>query len=1113
MRPSSWVVVLTLVAAVTLVLPAPVAAASLTLDPTSGPRGAVVDAIGSGFPQKTDVSLLWEGDFIKEVNSGTARTFSVQFRVPRDAPVGAHTVTLCVTSTGPTGCSSSDRDDATFTVVPTATPTPQPTTAPTPTPSGTAPTPSGSVPTPSPTPSAEATLPQPTFPLEAESPGPTPTPLPVTVVTPAPTPPNQVGADQDEWPDLWIKAIEVTQGIQDFQNRMPLVAERRTYARVHVGVIGEQSWPNTYGALEARRDGQQIGWIWPENGPISAKLGGGSRVQVDDTLNFRLPEDWLHGEVTLTAFVYSYNVESVFLQEPEWANNLEQVEVAFHPAHPLTVHLAPLHMHRSFHPDDVERIYDSDLDADLLPPGGSATLRIVNGLYRFHPLAQVNVELLTTPITPIDHEDGHEFNPGHCQTTLVDWYPDGHIAIADWEPLMEDPETLRPPRGSSMEADHTRLAILDRVFDVDFWGIVEDDGRIVAYGDSSGTGPQPLPGTPVFVTGCKPVPSGKHEPNQTLALYRVFYDWDAEEDLFVGMIHPSLPAEFGGLSTSGTDAVSLLMADGFRGTSPWSHSGAETLAHEAGHAAGLKHVPCKDADEDGAPDEEAGGAIDPSHPDALTFPVCTLADPDPEGYYGFDVYWSLWSLPGPTVISNDPGQPAPNKAWPSMSYENPGWPDPYHYCRLLDFYGVPCDPSDLGIPWSEPDAPAGGPLTQPPDPDAAELPPGAVGLIGLRGSIDPSAQTGSLEGAFFLEEPTPSALKRFSGGYIVAEVTHRLVVLDAAGNELGSVPIQHQHPSHDAQTTIEFELLAPAFPNAASYRILSAGRDVAHLDASPNAPVVTWEPLTQESDTFGRVKVQFHWNASDADRDRLTYTLLYAPDGEHWQVLAAGLDERSYEVELDTLPGGETPTFQVIAFDGTRGGSAVSDPIPPASGFQPRGLKPGVVIEVRVTKPQFPSGFPVPLGASAFDAEDRMLPGEAIAWSSSIDGELGTGSELVVDDLTPGTHTITASVTDSDGLIDAQAFELVIDDSVLQPAADPAVEADVSAIFVAFAAGDDPGAAIAEAPVAPPSPLPLAIGGVLFVLAGAGLFMVRRRRMAAAARRAAEPGAWRRRLQ
>jgi hypothetical protein len=45
------------------------------------------------------------------------------------------------------------------------------------------------------------------------------------------------------------------------------------------------------------------------------------------------------------------------------------------------------------------------------------------------------------------------------------------------------------------------------------------------------------------------------------------------------------------------------------------------------------------------------------------------------------------------------------------------------------------------------------------------------------------------------------------------------------------------------------------------------------------------------------------------------------------------------------------------------------------------------------------------------------------------------------------------------------------------------------------------------------NPLPLAIGALVLLLGGSGLLVVRRVRIAAAARRAAEPGAWRRRLQ
>ncbi len=56
----------------------------------------------------------------------------------------------------------------------------------------------------------------------------------------------------------------------------------------------------------------------------------------------------------------------------------------------------------------------------------------------------------------------------------------------------------------------------------------------------------------------------------------------------------------------------------------------------------------------------------------------------------------------------------------------------------------------------------------------------------------------------------------------------------------------------------------------------------------------------------------------------------------------------------------------------------------------------------------------VPLTATATDAEDGNL-GASIAWTSSINGSLGTGATRSVTTLSPGTHTITATVADSGG--------------------------------------------------------------------------------------------------
>ncbi|MFC3678614.1 hypothetical protein [Bacterioplanoides pacificum] len=59
-------------------------------------------------------------------------------------------------------------------------------------------------------------------------------------------------------------------------------------------------------------------------------------------------------------------------------------------------------------------------------------------------------------------------------------------------------------------------------------------------------------------------------------------------------------------------------------------------------------------------------------------------------------------------------------------------------------------------------------------------------------------------------------------------------------------------------------------------------------------------------------------------------------------------------------------------------------------------------------------GSSVQLTASAQDHEDGELSAN-ITWSSSRDGSLGSG-ETVSATLSAGTHTITASVTDSTGI-------------------------------------------------------------------------------------------------
>src|SRR5207253_2361643 len=75
---------------------------------------------------------------------------------------------------------------------------------------------------------------------------------------------------------------------------------------------------------------------------------------------------------------------------------------------------------------------------------------------------------------------------------------------------------------------------------------------------------------------------------------------------------------------------------------------------------------------------------------------------------------------------------------------------------------------------------------------------------------------------------------------------------------------------------------------------------------------------------------------------------------------------------------------------------------------------PAVMITAPATGATFEPGAAVTFTGSASDTEDGDLSA-TIAWTSSRDGALGTGRTITASALSTGTHTITATVTDSGG--------------------------------------------------------------------------------------------------
>ena len=72
----------------------------------------------------------------------------------------------------------------------------------------------------------------------------------------------------------------------------------------------------------------------------------------------------------------------------------------------------------------------------------------------------------------------------------------------------------------------------------------------------------------------------------------------------------------------------------------------------------------------------------------------------------------------------------------------------------------------------------------------------------------------------------------------------------------------------------------------------------------------------------------------------------------------------------------------------------------------------------------FASGIPVTFIGTASDREDGDLTAGLI-WVSSIDGDIGTGGNISAT-LNDGTHTITASVTDSGGKTGSASIRITV---------------------------------------------------------------------------------------
>ncbi|MEM7128154.1 MAG: Ig-like domain-containing protein [Chloroflexota bacterium] len=126
--------------------------------------------------------------------------------------------------------------------------------------------------------------------------------------TPTPVPPPPTPTPVPAGHDLSVQGVEFTQAVQTTNNDVPLVAGKPIVARLTVGIGGTSSdVTNVTAELRAYRNGAELpsSPLAPFNsgGAITAKLSP-NRGQLNDTLNFTFPSEWLSaGVVTIEAII------------------------------------------------------------------------------------------------------------------------------------------------------------------------------------------------------------------------------------------------------------------------------------------------------------------------------------------------------------------------------------------------------------------------------------------------------------------------------------------------------------------------------------------------------------------------------------------------------------------------------------------------------------------------------------------------------------------------------------------------------------------------------------------------------------------------------------------
>jgi hypothetical protein len=172
--------------------------------------------------------------------------------------------------------------------------------------------------------------------------------------------------------------------------------------------------------------------------------------------------------------------------------------------------------------------------------------------------------------------------------------------------------------------------------------------------------------------------------------------------------------------------------------------------------------------------------------------------------------------------------------------------------------------------------------------------------------------------------------------------------------------------------------------------------------------------------------VSFSGSASDNEDGNISASLVWTSDLDGQIGTGASFSTASLSVGTHTITAEASDSGSLSDSDTVS--ITVEEEQPPAN------TPPSASIGSPGNGATFTEGDPVSFSGSASDAEDGAIS-SSLVWTSSLDGPIGTGASFSTASLSVGTHTISASVSDSGGLSGSDSITITIEDS--QPPASP----------------------------------------------------------------------------